>query len=100
MLCPPCPCRRRCLKEQQRKWRTLLIMVLQSLAMAALIGGTFFQIGDGQESRSKRLPVLFFCTVGGRKHLWLALWRTRVALPQGSAYKFCPVPPINNAHEA
>lgn len=39
---------------------------MQSMVMAVLIGGTFFQIGDDQESRVKRLPVLFFCTVGAQ----------------------------------
>jgi ATP-binding cassette subfamily G (WHITE) protein 2 len=53
----------RCLKEQQRRWRTTLVQLLQSLAMAALIGGVFFQIGTTQASTAKRLPVLFFCCI-------------------------------------
>lgn len=54
---------RRCLKEQQRRWRTTLVQLAQSLAMAALIGGVFFQIGTTQASTAKRLPVLFFCCI-------------------------------------
>ncbi|PSC67254.1 ABC transporter G family [Micractinium conductrix] len=53
----------RCWKEQQRRWRTMLVQMLQSLVMATLIGGVFFQIGTNQTSTAKRLPVLFFCTI-------------------------------------
>ncbi|KAL4440224.1 hypothetical protein ABPG75_003225 [Micractinium tetrahymenae] len=53
----------RCWKEQQRRWVTMLVQLLQSMFMAALIGGVFFQIGTTQSSTAKRLPVLFFCTI-------------------------------------
>ncbi|KAI7840440.1 hypothetical protein COHA_005866 [Chlorella ohadii] len=53
----------RCVKEQQRKWRTSLVQLVQSMLIAALIGGVFFQIGTTQTSVAKRLPVLFFCTI-------------------------------------
>lgn len=53
----------RCWKEQQRRWRTVVIQLMQSVGMAALIGGVFFQIGTTQSSLAKRLPVLFFCTI-------------------------------------
>ncbi len=35
---PPLP-HRRCVKEQQRKWRTSLVQLVQSMLIAALIGG-------------------------------------------------------------
>ncbi|GAB4814284.1 hypothetical protein N2152v2_001330 [Parachlorella kessleri] len=53
----------RCLREQGRKWKTLFALLLQSMAMAALIGSVFFQIGTSQVSITKRQPVLFFCTI-------------------------------------
>lgn len=38
--CPHCTCyRRRCWREQRRRWATMLVQVLQSMFMAALIGG-------------------------------------------------------------
>lgn len=53
----------RCIKEQQRKWKTSVVQLIQSMLIAALIGGVFFQIGTTQTSLAKRLPVLFFCTI-------------------------------------
>lgn len=69
----------------------MLVQLLQSIAMAALIGGVFFQIGTTQESTAKRLPVLFFCTInqvrsGGSglptaRLLFLALRQTNARSP-------------------
>ncbi|KAL4427313.1 hypothetical protein ABPG77_003222 [Micractinium sp. CCAP 211/92] len=53
----------RCWREQRRRWVTMLVQLLQSMSMAALIGGVFFQIGTTQSSTAKRLPVLFFCAI-------------------------------------
>jgi ATP-binding cassette subfamily G (WHITE) protein 2 len=73
---------RRCLKEQQRRWRTTLVQLLQSLAMAALIGGVFFQIGTTQASTAKRLPVLFFCCINQVRRRLRPLRRDRAGCPQ------------------
>ena len=52
----------RCIKEQQRKWRTSLVQLVQSLMMAALIGGTCQHVCGGQ------LPGVWV-----RSH-WLVPW--------------------------
>lgn len=53
----------RCCKEQFRKRNVFFTQVAQSVVMALLIGGVFFQIGTSQASTIKRQPVLFFCVV-------------------------------------
>lgn len=53
----------RCCKEQFRKRNVFFTQVAQSIVMALLIGGVFFQIGTSQASTIKRQPVLFFCVV-------------------------------------
>ncbi|KAJ3083977.1 hypothetical protein HK102_000810 [Quaeritorhiza haematococci] len=53
----------RCWKEYLRAWGVIVTQVLQNLLLAILIGFVFFQIGDGQPSVIRRLPVLFFCTI-------------------------------------
>lgn len=51
------------MKEQRRKWKTLITQFVQTCVMAVLIGGTFYQIGNSQSSIPRRLPVLFFCCI-------------------------------------
>lgn len=50
-------------REQLRKKNVLITQLLQSVLMALLIGGVFFQIGDTQSSTVRRQPVLFFCVI-------------------------------------
>ncbi|KAG0604531.1 hypothetical protein M758_10G178300 [Ceratodon purpureus] len=51
------------IREQIRKKNVLITQLCQSVLMAILIGGVFFQIGDTQKSTVRRQPVLFFCVI-------------------------------------
>ena len=54
---------RRSLHEVQRKRELFITQLVQTCIMATLIGTAFLQIGNTQTSTTRRLPLLFFCTV-------------------------------------
>ncbi|KAL2632145.1 hypothetical protein R1flu_016831 [Riccia fluitans] len=51
------------IKEQFRRRNVVITQVIQNILTAVLIGGVFFQIGDGPKSTVRRQPVLFFCVI-------------------------------------
>ena len=51
------------IREQIRKKNVVITQLIQSMMCALLIGGVFFQIGNGQKSTVRRQPVLFFCVI-------------------------------------
>ncbi|KAG2438719.1 hypothetical protein HXX76_005264 [Chlamydomonas incerta] len=54
---------RRSVKEVWRKRSTTLVLLLQTIIIAVLIGTVFLQIGTDQKSVVRRQPVLFFCVI-------------------------------------
>ncbi|KAJ3207202.1 hypothetical protein HDU67_007611 [Dinochytrium kinnereticum] len=54
---------RRSFKEQFRGISVIITQVVQSIIMGVLIGAAFLQIGNGQSSMVRRMPVLFFCVI-------------------------------------
>ena len=46
-----------------RDYGIILTLLLQNIIIAFLIGGVFFQIGNGQESVIRRSPALFFTVI-------------------------------------
>jgi len=53
----------RAFKDQVRRWRTLLIQLVETVIIAILVGTVFLKIGNDQVSVTKRQSVLFFCCV-------------------------------------
>ncbi|KAL6046864.1 ABC2 type transporter superfamily protein [Balamuthia mandrillaris] len=53
----------RSMRNTLRARSEMLAQLLQTIIMAILIGGVFFQIGDNLESTTRRQPVLFFVCI-------------------------------------
>jgi ATP-binding cassette subfamily G (WHITE) protein 2 len=49
--------------EQLRSRDVMVTLIIQNILMAIFIGTAFLQIGNTQESMTRRLPVLFFCVI-------------------------------------
>ena len=54
---------RRTLLENIRSYSVIVTLLVQNIVMALLIGGAFYQIGNGPESQKRRQPVLFFLVI-------------------------------------
>jgi len=53
----------RTFQDHKRRWRAVIVQLIETVLMAILVGTVFLQIGTNQVSISKRQSVLFFCAV-------------------------------------